>query len=506
VRNPRIPLSGRSYSKPPIAILTVLFICLMFLALSCGPLFFQHGIARTSAVVPIFSSAIRVNDNVNEYTAQANPDSALLPNGKLFVVWRDERNGKKDVYSSLSNENINYFSPNKKINVRSSDFTNHLYPAIAFCKNNVYVVWEENYYSTFHHHIMFSRSTDGGSTFGPNIRVDDMPLNVNSQEKPSITVAEDGTVIVAWINFIDNSTVSRVRFAIYDPLSNSFSPNFELPNYFVSSSRQTSVSLVTNRNYVYVGYLDDWSGLPHPYITWSDDACRSFLPKKPLQLDICDNPAAYQQELSLAAYPKGAVVAIWSDNRNGDWDIYGALVHRYRGLIGENFRVDDGPKGTLQRNPTIAIDANNGIYAAWSDDRYSDSDYTTWGIRFAYASCGNLPIAFTPSVSVLSPKRGEDQMSPSIAVGGPNNIYITYSRIEDKATQPDIYMSAGVLSVTSSASSTANILTAFLTSAASMAFVIAKEETRNRKREILPKIHSLPVAVRAVSGTALILR
>ncbi|MEM3037848.1 MAG: hypothetical protein QXE45_00440 [Thermoplasmata archaeon] len=469
-----------------------------------------------SAVTITFSTPIKINDNTNEYTAQANPKGALLPNGKIFVAWRDERNGKKDVYSSMSNEAISSFSANKKVNAKSSSFQNYLYPAIAFSKNNVYVVWEENYYSTFNHHIMFCRSTDSGSTFGPNIRVDDMPLNVNSQERPAITVAEDGTVIVAWMNRIDNSTISRVRMAIYDPISNNFSKNFELPNYYSSTSRQSSVSLAANKNYVYVAYLDDWTGLPHPYVTWSSDSCKSFIPKKPVRLDMCSNPNAYQQELSIAAYPKGSIIAAWTDNRNGDWDIYGAVMHKYRDIWGENFRIDDGPAGTYQKSPAIVMDRNNGIFVAWSDDRYSDSTEITWGVRFSYGRCDNLPITFPASVSVFSPARGEEQFSPSICTDGTGKVYITYSRLEAKATQPDVYLSAGIVSSTSSIGAVVTFFSAmFLISAVWTRYHFTRQsnQTHNDLMTVQRSIarafepcHSLPTAVRAVSGTALILR
>lgn len=421
---------------------------ILLLGSALMPVAYERG--SVSAISTTFSTPIKVNDNTNEYTAQANPVGTILPNGKMFVAWRDERSGKKDVYCSVSNENINSFMANKKVNTRSSDFQNYLFPDIAFCKNNVYLVWEENYYSTFNHHIMFAKSTDSGNTFGPNIRVDDMPLNVNSQERPSIAVADDGTVIVAWINRIDNSTTSRIRLAVYDAANNTFSRNFELPNYYSSTSRQTSVSLATNRDYVFVAYLDDWSGLPHPYVTWSSDSCKSFMPKKPVRLDMSSNPNAYQQELAIASYPKGSIIAAWMDNRNGDWDIYGAVMHRYRDIWGENFRIDDGPSGTYQKSPAIVMDKNNGIYVAWSDDRYSDATDITWGVRFSYGRCDALPITFSASVSVYTPGRGEEQYSPSISVDGTNKAYITYSRMDPKATQPDVYMSAGTVSSTSS--------------------------------------------------------
>lgn len=434
--------------------------------------------ASISSISTTFSTPIKVNDNTNEYTAQSNPKAAIMPNGKLFITWRDERDGKKDVYTAVSNDAINSFSANKKINAHSSSFQNYLYPTVAFSKNNVYIVWEENYYSTFHHHIMFARSIDSGITFGPNIRVDDMPLNVNSQERPAITVAQDGTVIVAWINRIDNSTITRVRFAIYDPISNTFGKNFELPNYYSSTSRQSSVSLATSKNYVYVAYLDDWDGLPHPYVTWSSDSCNSFSPKKPVKLDISDNPNAYQQELSIAPYPKGSVIAVWRDNRNGDWDIYGTVMHKYRDVLGENFRIDDSPAGTSQKNPTIISDNFNGICVAWADDRYSDSIEITWGIRFSYGICDGTPITFSASTSVYPPKRGEEQNFPSISVDGTGKVYVAYSRTDADATQPDVYMSAGTISVTSSTSFLAPISSAYLAIASSWSIFKVRAQPR----------------------------
>ncbi|MEM4265269.1 MAG: hypothetical protein QW505_05795 [Thermoplasmata archaeon] len=467
-----------------------------------------------------FSAPIKINDNTNEPSDQAYQKGLIMPNGKMFVAWRDGRLGHKDVYSAISDESISSFLSNKKINSRSSDMSEARDVAIAFMKRNVYVVWEEDAYSSFHTHIFFSKSTDGGNTFSSPIRVDDVPWSENDQKQPAIAVTEDGTVIVAWINKIKNNSmnikVDRVRLAIYDSANNTFSKNFELPNYFNSTSCQTSVSLAVNNGYVYIAFLDNWMGKSHPYLTWSSDSCRSFLPKKPLRLDICDNPNAEQRKLTIASYPKGSIIAAWEDTRNDYSDIYGAIIHRYRDLMGENFRIDDGPVGTAQESPAIVMDRNNGIFVAWSDDRYSDSTEITWGVRFSYGRCDNLPITFPASVSVFAPARGEEQFSPSICTDGTGKVYITYSRQDAKATQLDVYLSAGIVSSTSSIGAVVTFFSAmFLISAVWTRYHFTRQsnQTHNDLMTVQRSIarafepcHSLPTAVRAVSGTALILR
>jgi hypothetical protein len=115
-------------------------VVLMLLALPLSPLFFFHVPPNRSpfsvdwgaeAATEGFESNVRVDDTGGGTSEQSYCDMAFFPPSNVYVVWMDDRNGDYDIY--------------------------------------------------------FSKSTDGGKTYGANVRVDDAPSGKSSRY-PSVAV------------------------------------------------------------------------------------------------------------------------------------------------------------------------------------------------------------------------------------------------------------------------------------------------------------------------------
>ena len=141
-------------------------------------------------------------DNGNTFTAPVNvshdpkqsgaPQIAISGNN-VYVVWMDNTPGNYDVFVAKSIDDGSTFG--KPINL-SNNGGDSGYPEMAASENNVYVVWTDTV-SNKNYDILFSKSTDGGTTFGT-------PVNISNNSGASgwAQVSVAGNVYVIW----DDST------------------------------------------------------------------------------------------------------------------------------------------------------------------------------------------------------------------------------------------------------------------------------------------------------------
>lgn len=369
-----------------------------------------------------------VNDN--KANIQADSVSAALPGGRVFVSWKDLRSGDPDIYTSVSADGMKSFSTNKRAD-DSPTGSQQIAPSVASAQDGtVLLVWQDNRRCTFDFDVFFSKSSDGGKTFAPNVKVDDSGTDVVSwQEHPSVTVTSNGTIYVAWTD--DRTGVLRIRGAYSSDGGRTFSPSAEIcPSN--ASHGQTDVVLASKGDIIYAAFIDSAEGAPHPYLSVSTDGGRSF--SRPVRLDGTGVPGCAQNDLSISALPGGGAVVAWEDSRNGNWDIYAAVVGPQGELLRPPVRVDDDLSGAAQKNPSLAVDRAGTIYCAWEDERSG-----LFAIRFAYLKVGSS--AFTPSVMVSPPKPDDMQRKPSMACIEPGLVIVSWQ--DDRLGTYDVYASVG---------------------------------------------------------------
>ncbi|MFA5834683.1 MAG: T9SS type A sorting domain-containing protein [Bacteroidota bacterium] len=133
-----------------------------------------------------------------------------------------------------------------------------------------------------------------------------------------------------------------------------------------------------------------------------------------------DTALTISEDPSLSIDPKGNIVVVWSDGRNGHIDIY---LQRYDSLgvaIGQNLKINDDAGNADQITPNIEMDENGNYVIVWVDYRYGlmnpdivaqrfHSDGTLWGSNFRVVADG--------------PNYGE--LNPVVAANN-NNIFFTW--------------------------------------------------------------------------------
>jgi hypothetical protein len=137
------------------------------------------------------------------------------------------------------------------------------------------------------------------------------------------------------------------------------------------------------------------------------DTCRIF---------IWDNDAGESAQEMPAAAMTGSrhSVYVWSDRRDGNWNVYGQRYHRSVYPLGGNFLVNPWPDAAhgSQRSPAVASDASGNFVVVYRDsnpDFWGNYKYNLSGVLFDYNGIqmtGQFPISkddnyhkFTPRLS-----------------------------------------------------------------------------------------------------------
>ncbi len=174
---------------------------------------------------------------------------AIDADDDIFVSWFDDRNvtTKSDIYLARSTDSGVTFDGDSRVN---DDFTSwdQIRPVVAAHQDFVSVIWQDM--RTGGSAAYFSKSIDKGSTFSPNIRVDDGSAGAMN---PTIAIDETGYIVVAW-----EDTRGANRSIYFSNSTNqglSFSPNQEVRDDEAGNVGSPSMTMDKN-GYVYLAWSD----------------------------------------------------------------------------------------------------------------------------------------------------------------------------------------------------------------------------------------------------------
>ncbi|MCA9567528.1 MAG: hypothetical protein KC656_06780, partial [Myxococcales bacterium] len=306
-----------------------LFLPIACLAADCGP-----------GVVPSLSSEWRIDTNGDRDLIESHStDMCVAPNGTVYVVWIDDRDGGDDIWFNRKLPQGERHEGWLRNAVKVNAFTesNVWAPKVACTDQVVHVVWEDDRDGEVEsHQIYYQKSVDLGDTW----------------LEGDVLLEED-----------------------VDGRSNSFSPQIE-----------------ARQNFVFVTWYDDLNGAYDILATASQDSGISF--SVPARVDT-DSPAgsAWSAHPRMAVTDDGQNVYIaWQDFRNGvglanaGSDIYFNRSTN-RGLdYGEtDVRLDGGDGGAASAFAPRVAAAGAEVYTVWHDDRNGAND-----VFMTYSSDGGI--------------------------------------------------------------------------------------------------------------------
>jgi PKD repeat protein len=130
-----------------------------------------------------------------------------------------------------------------------------------------------------------------------------------------------------------------------------------------------------------------------------------------------------QCDPDLAISADGTLYLVWQDNRQGHWDVFGAVSTNGRTFSRETPVVDANDNQTA---PAVAA-AGNTVFVAWQDDRNGNQDIYVGSSTNAFAGVSVTRVTTNTA----------DQTDPDLAVGAGNTAYLVWT--DRRNGQADIY-------------------------------------------------------------------
>ncbi|MFC1594113.1 hypothetical protein ACFL38_02175 [Candidatus Omnitrophota bacterium] len=395
------------------------------------------------ANTPVFAETffgldVRVDDSGASSSLQYDSSIAVDASGNIYVAWGDKRNGNSDIYFSKSTDGGFTFEPNIRVDDTGSETSSQGGPSIAVDNSNIYVVWGDG--RNGNSDIYFSKSIDGGFTFEPNVRVDDTGSATSNQGSASIVVDASGTIYVVWNDKRNENYDIYFSKSIDNGLT--FEPNVRVDDTGSDTSHQMYPSLAADASgNIFVAWQDMRNGNWDIYFAKSTNGGISFL--SDVRVDDTGSAVGYQLDPSLAADASGNIFVAWEDNRNGNYDIFFSKSINGGVSFLSDVRVDDtGSAVSHQTNPSLAADVDDNVYVTWYDQRNG-------GFNIYFAKSLDADDTFGANIRVNDIfSSGTNQ--PSLGIDTDGNVYISWDdgRNWDIGNW-DIYFCKGIKAVPS---------------------------------------------------------
>jgi hypothetical protein len=295
---------------------------------------------------------VRLTDNpTTSYTSLNNAWCIASSGSVVHVVWYDSSDGNQEIYYKRSTDGGASWGTDTRLtnNNASSE-----YPSVAVTSSVVHVVWSDNRDGDYE--IYYKRSTDGGASWGADIRL----TNSNgTSNNPSITVS--GSVVhVVWHDARD------ANFEIYYKRSTdggaSWGADTRLTNTKYISMYPSIAVFGSVVHVVWQMFIMEEYGADNPEIYYkrSTDGGVSWEADTRLTNNISFSGIA-----SVAV--SGSVVhVVWDDLRDLNFEIYYKRSTDGGASWGSDTRLTNAPRSS--DNPSITV-SGSVVHVVWSDNR-----------------------------------------------------------------------------------------------------------------------------------------
>lgn len=261
--------------------------------------------------------------------------------------------------------------------------------------DTVYTVWgdarDDDAFGNFRQ-IYFAKSTDGGQTWGANVRVGMVDYD-DWADHPQIALGPDGTIWVVWYLFYqpDSNQVNEIRMAKSVDGGASFTVTTLVNGFEGAEDRwRPHVAVDPTSGHVLLLYNEYWelgSSVGYDiYLNVYDQNLQllshATINDAPRTGRIGEGTLDNAVPLKSLAVGSDKVCAAWEDQRNR-FAVWGACSSDGGQTFGANFPLSDAD--TI--NPRLRIGADGGLYAVYvnkNDDHknvlfsYSDDNGASW--------------------------------------------------------------------------------------------------------------------------------
>jgi len=236
-----------------------------------------------------------------------NPSYSYSPcisvsSSNIHVIWVDERDGNEEIYYKKSNDGGNTWSNDFRLTNNPNTSTN---PSIWSDGSNIHVVWQDNRDGNWE--IYYKRSNDGGNTWSNDFR---LTSNPSSSLYPSI-YGFSSNIHIVWVDDRDGNY--EIYYKRSNDGGNTWSNDLRLTN---NPQESFYPSIFVSRSNVHVTWTDSRDGNREIYYKNSIDGGNTW----GQDIRLTNNSNVSQNSFLFASGTK--VHLIWTDDRDGNWEIY----------------------------------------------------------------------------------------------------------------------------------------------------------------------------------------
>ncbi|UCD63376.1 MAG: T9SS type A sorting domain-containing protein [Candidatus Zixiibacteriota bacterium] len=347
----------------------------------------------------------KINDEQVE-SYQFEPAVAASLAGGYATVWKDYRNGSypfdPDIYFQRFDSTVLPLGVNTNLTIEIPDSTKES-PDIALSdRGRGVVVWAD--YRNRNWDIYGQLIAADGSLIGGNFRVND-DTGTGQQHAPRVAVSPQGWFVVTWYDNRDGN--DDIFFQRYDSLANRLGVNVKA-NADSQGARQAFPDIATDGSGHFTVVWVDWRNGTYPLDP--DIYSRKYdTLLTPVTDEIrvnTDGLQTAQREPAIAADRMGNVAIVWSDSTSASWDITGQMID-VNGIVREaNFRANDFAE-SAQLDADVAVDGAYR-YVCWTDNRNGN-----WDIFAAVQKYNDLSITAEPAALNFEFVAGESAPPPA---------------------------------------------------------------------------------------------
>ena len=315
----------------------------------------------------IWSAPVRVNDDTGG-ASQTQPRLALDSSNNIYIVWTDTRGGTNDVYFSKSTTGGLSFAPNLRVNDVTTNSQSE--PSIAVDPRNprsLDVVWTDTRTPANGPNIYYVNSTDAGVTFNwPSVRLGPVAGSVE-QGAPAVAVSPlDRSIDVVWRDARNPAKGTDIFFVKSVDFGVTWGTAI-IVNHDTGNAAQSEPTIAVNATgAIFVAFTDAQftSTAPDISATVSTNGGASFA----VETKVNDDTGLVQQANPALTVNGNGVQLAWSDYRTGGAYPYAIFTSSSSDGLrwSPNVRVNGDTGRNFESNPAVGLDAAGDLFVAWT--------------------------------------------------------------------------------------------------------------------------------------------
>lgn len=311
-------------------------------------------------------------------------------------------------------------------------------PVLAAAGQNVYAAFDQRV-GLGDRDILFTRSLDGGRTFGPAVRLDLGAIGQDAYQP--VIAAEQSVVAVFWLDKRDGLGNDAVLGRVSQNSGASFGPELRISpasTGFLGDADNLLIAIALP--FVHVGFEDDSASVALDplasredfLVASSNDGGLSFAPALTVNTPPSGPGSADVDDIAIVA--EGAtVLCAWVDNRSGLADR--VFVNRSAdggsSFSPTDLQVDQNAVATRDtEDPAVDLQGGRAILI-WRDARESVGfDYDLFG---AQSTDGGASFGTEQRIDGIAPSIASQTRSPMVRIGG-NRAHVVWT--DNRAVAP----------------------------------------------------------------------